>query len=137
MAAGNRIDSFWSIYANHKTKQVLELLENYRIANIEMDEISETDKTVNESNDPFANDPSRSSMLKVHTMKPFNAETPGFLIGKDFLTPNRAFFVRNHLPVPDIDPNDYRLEITGIGLNRTYELTLDDLKKLPKHDIYR
>lgn len=108
-------------------------METYRIANIEFEE--DTITADGESDDPFSNDPIRNPMLKVHTKKPFNAETPSLLIGKDFLTPNEVFFVRNHLPVPEIDPKDYRLEITGFGLNRTYEFTLDDLKKLPKHDV--
>lgn len=85
--------------------------------------------------DPFANDPKRNPMLKVHTIKPFNAETPGNLMGKDFLTPNSVFFVRNHLPVPEINEKDYRLEVEGFGLNKTYEFTLDQLKKLPQVSI--
>lgn len=83
-------------------------METYRVANIELEE---EESILNEkvNNDPFLNDPIRNSMLKVHTEKPFNAETPSLLIGKDFLTPNEVFFVRNHLPVPEIDEQDYRL----------------------------
>ena len=132
--AGNRLDPFWNIYGNHKTKQVLDLLETFRIANIEPEEISSTTEK-SDVYDPFADDPVRNPMLKVHTRKPFNAETPSQLIGKDFLTPNEAFFVRNHLPVPDIDESEYRLELTGLGLNRTYEFTLNDLKQMPQHEV--
>lgn len=130
---GNRLDPFWNIYGNHKTKQVLDLLETFRIANIEPEEISKVEKS--DVYDPFADDPVRNPMLTVHTRKPFNAETPSQLIGKDFLTPNEAFFVRNHLPVPDLNESDYRLELTGLGLDRTYEFTLNDLKQLPAHDV--
>ncbi len=30
-----------------------------------------------------------------------------------YLTPNELFFVRHHLPVPDIDPAAYRLTVSG------------------------
>lgn len=43
--------------------------------------------------------------------------------------------MRNHLPVPQIDVEDYTLEIGGIGLRET-SLTLDDLKtKFPKVSV--
>lgn len=43
--------------------------------------------------------------------------------------------MRNHLPVPHIDVEDYNLEIGGIGLRET-SLTLDDLKtKFPKVSV--
>jgi hypothetical protein len=39
-----------------------------------------------------------------------------------FNTPNSLFYVRNHLPVPVIDPKEYQLEIaiegTGLSLPR-------------------
>lgn len=44
------------------------------------------------------------------------------------------FYVRNHLPVPEVDLESYELEISGVGIkNRTF--TLQDLKNLPKHSI--
>ena len=114
---------------------MLDLLETFRVANIEPEKVNSLSGEPGDAYDPFANDPVRNPMLIVHTRKPFNAETPSQLIGKDFLTPNEAFFVRNHLPVPEIDPADYRLELTGLGLDRTYEFTLDDLKNLPQHEV--
>lgn len=105
------------------------------MANIELDQADSSASESGDVYDPFANDPVRNPMLIVHTRKPFNAETPSQLIGKDFLTPNEVFFVRNHLPVPDIDETDYRLELTGLGLEKTYEFTLNDLKQLPQHEI--
>jgi sulfite oxidase len=45
------------------------------------------------------------------------------------------FYVRNHLPVPEVDPETYSLEITGIGV-KTISLSLHDLKtKFPKHTV--
>lgn len=50
-------------------------------------------------------------------------------------TCSEIFFVRNHLPVPEVDPKDYELEISGIGI-KTIHLKLDDIKtKFKKHTI--
>jgi sulfite oxidase len=46
------------------------------------------------------------------------------------------FFVRNHLPVPEIDIENYTLEIEGFGLKEPKTLTLDEIKKkFPKHTV--
>jgi len=43
--------------------------------------------------------------------------------------------VRNHLPVPIIDPKEYELEIEGIGIKPVH-LSLNDLKtKFKKHVV--
>jgi hypothetical protein len=45
------------------------------------------------------------------------------------------FYVRNHLPVPEVDPETYSLEITGIGV-KTMFLSLHDIKtKFPKYTV--
>lgn len=46
------------------------------------------------------------------------------LLSDNLITPNEIFFIRNHLPVPDIDENKYELEITGEGIN-TVTLSLE------------
>ena len=46
------------------------------------------------------------------------------LLADNFVTPNDIFFIRNHLPVPDIDANTYELEITGEGV-KTIKLSLE------------
>ncbi len=34
LAAGNSVDSYWSLYAVHKTKPVLDILEKMRVGNL-------------------------------------------------------------------------------------------------------
>lgn len=41
------------------------------------------------------------------------------------------FFVRNHLPVPLVDPDEYELEIEGIGI-KGITLNLNDIKTMFK-----
>lgn len=93
--------------------------------------------------------------MKVHTEKPFNAEPPPSLLIENFYTPkycismfkllcfswnefiisSEVFYVRNHLPVPEVDPELYELEIEIEGTDTTKTLKLQDIMKLPKHSI--
>lgn len=48
---------------------------------------------------------------------------------------SELFYVRNHLPVPVVDPEEYILELEGPG-GETQSLTLEDLKtKFPKVSV--
>ena len=76
---------------------------------------------------PYANEPKRSPVFKINTQTPFDAETPIVLLTDSYLTPNNSFFVRNHLPVPLVDPKNYVLEVKCQG-EEPVELTLEDLK---------
>ena len=55
---------------------------------------------------------------------------------ENFYTPNELHYVRNHLPVPDIDDDDYELEVSGTGVTRPTTFTLKDLKtKFKKYEV--
>ena len=44
--------------------------------------------------------------------------------------------MRNHLPVPDIDDDDYELEVSGKGVTRPTTFSLKDLKtKFKKYEV--
>lgn len=132
LAAGGALEPFWALYAVHNNQHVLDILEEYRIGSLVKDESSHQTLDIK---DPYVNDPSRHPALKINTKKPFNAEPPMQLLTDSLITPNDIFFVRNHLPVPDIDENTYELEITGEGIN-SVKLSLEDLKtKFPKHTV--
>ena len=119
LAAGGSIEPFWDILAVHKENQAIhDRLESYRIGNIKK-EISEGD-----GNDPFLSEPVRGSELLIRNHKPFVGETPVDVLCGDFITPTDLFFVRNHLPVPDINPDQYSLEVSGIYHNHNSHLTL-------------
>ena len=58
------------------------------------------------------------------------------ILVKGFPFFSEIFFVRNHLPVPQIDLNDYTLEIEGFGLKSPKTLSVEDIKtKFPKHSV--
>lgn len=64
---------------------------------------------VKDFNDPYANDPERHPALIPRTLKPYNGETPPELLAASPLTPNALFYVRNHLPVPKVDADTWKV----------------------------
>ncbi|XP_060525796.1 sulfite oxidase isoform X2 [Cylas formicarius] len=132
MAAGSSVEPFWMLYGIHENEHVYEILETMRIGNLSK---QDQDQMTSDMDDPYANDPKRHVILKPASVKPFNAESPLVLLCENFITPNELFYVRNHLPVPDIDPKSYALEVEVEGHNRWLTLTLEDLKRLPRHTI--
>jgi DMSO/TMAO reductase YedYZ molybdopterin-dependent catalytic subunit len=51
-----------------------------------------------------------------------------------WLTPIDAFFVRQHLPRPQVELATYTLKVDGL-VAKPLQLTLDDLRKLPQHTV--
>ncbi len=68
----------------------------------------------------------REDML-VHATEPYNAEPPRHALARDALTPEEAFYVRNHGPVPDVDPDRWRLRVRG-RVARPVNLSFSDLR---------
>ena len=52
---------------------------------------------------PYGNEPSRHPAFKINKEQPFNGEPPPTLLKQSFITPNELHFIRNRLPVPDIN----------------------------------
>ena len=116
----NSISSFIS--------QVYELLEQYRIGNLYAEDVKENDKLAAES-DPYLLEPkNRNPGLLVKSQRPFNAETPLEILNQNFYTPNEWFYIRNHLPTPDITATGYELEISLENGKDEKVLNLQDLK---------
>jgi sulfite oxidase len=128
LAAGSAIDPYWALYRQHLVENVLEMLEDMRIGNYIHDQQDLIDMS-----DPFAHDPERLPLFIVRSSKPFNAETPPELLTESMITPNAFFYIRNHLPVPVVDPNEYTLEISGENMEKPLRLTLNDLKTKFQH----
>lgn len=136
MGAGSAIDTFWEIYQQHISEEILTMLEKYRIGNI----IKEEQTTTEDMGEIWANEPKRHPLLKPVAQRPFNAETPPLILADAFYTPNEFFYVRNHLPVPLIEENNYELEIQiesdrVKSKQRQQVLKLKDIKEMPKHTI--
>ena len=72
---------------------------------------------------------------QVRSQRPMNAETPKELLAAALITPNQLFYIRNHLPVPEVDEDAFRLSVGGEGA-RCLELSLEELKaRFKKHSV--
>lgn len=71
----------------------------------------------------------------VRDRQPFNAEPPLNLLRESFVTPKELFYVRNHGSVPEVDPADYRLKVSGL-VERPLELSLEEIRNdFPKENV--
>ena len=133
MAAGQDLEPYWHVYRQHFRGHVIQWMEKYRIGNLSPQDAAAAKKPV--FGDMFTNDPVRHPDLLPATSKPFNGEPRIELLTQDFFTPNELFYVRCHLAVPDIDPAEYRLIVSGKGIDK-HKFTLNDLQtKFPKHEV--
>ena len=76
----------------------------------------------------------KDSRLRIRQESPFNAGPPPEEMRRTFVTPNDLFFVRNHGPVPAVDPAVFRLEMKG-AVRQPLALTLADLAAFPRHEL--
>ena len=131
LAAGGPVEPFWDIYTIHKTEDVRQILQSMLIGRVKKSEApARFDFPV-----PYANEPQRHPAMVVNSLTPFDAETPPEVLTDHFLTPNDVFYVRNHLPVPIIKEEHYKLNIE-LSPAKNVTLTLDDIKtKFPKTTI--
>mmetsp|Transcript_14143 Transcript_14143/g.27102 ORF Transcript_14143/g.27102 Transcript_14143/m.27102 type:complete len:656 (-) Transcript_14143:81-2048(-) len=132
MAAGQDLEPYWDVYRQHLRGHVVEWIEKYRIGNLTPEEAAANKKVP--FGDMFETDPVRHKDLLPCTQKPFCGEPKIDLLTNDYFTPNELFYVRNHLAVPVIEADEYRLIISGKGVKKR-KLTLEDIKKYPKHEV--
>ncbi|XP_056418311.1 sulfite oxidase, mitochondrial isoform X2 [Hyla sarda] len=135
LAAGGALEPFWALYGVHKSEHVMEILQEYKVGVLSPDDKEEP----RDLSDPYSGDPSRHPVLKINSQKPFNAEPPPEILTENFITPKEFFFKRNHLPVPNINPNEFQLIIErppGAKQVKPLILSLKDLKtKFPHHEV--
>lgn len=68
----------------------------------------------------------RDDMI-VHQREPFNAEPPRAALAQDTITGAETFYVRNHGPVAEVDPQAWRLSVQG-RVAQPLELSLAELQ---------
>lgn len=130
-AAGGSIDPYWNIFTIHKREDVYEILEQYKIGEIDDADLVDGQVPVDSIEDPFIMDPTRDPRLRTLTARPRNAETPGVGLA-EFLTPNGLFYVRNHMWVPVVKEPEHKITVElPDGEEKTY--TMKDLKENFKH----
>jgi sulfite oxidase len=76
----------------------------------------------------------RAGMI-IHEREPLNAETPRHALLEGLLTDTDAFYVRNHGPIPALDPTAWRLEVSGL-VRRDLEISLAGLQAdFPRREL--
>lgn len=144
LAAGGDIESYWHLYRQHYNSPTpMEVLTRLQIGVLHDDDIESEEKAKelaaahasHSSSDPYDNDPTLSPIMRVLSKQPINAEPPGSLLTDNYLTPNELFFIRNHHPVPQVDPHTFSLDLSiqqGTTKDRSYQtitnLSLNDLR---------
>ena len=127
-AAGGSIDPYWDIFSIHKTNGAAELLEEYYIGDVDERDLDGEGKVRVEGgvDDPFKGDPRRDEGLVVLSSRPFNAEN-GEEGLREWRTGSAVFYVRNHMWVPEIKPEEHKLVVEmPDGEEKAY--SLEDLK---------
>ncbi|TVY26654.1 putative sulfite oxidase, mitochondrial [Lachnellula hyalina] len=133
-AAGGSVEPYWKIFSIHQKQEVYDILEQYRIGCVDERDLVDGQVPADSIIDPFIDDPRRDKKLVVLSARPCNAETPGDEL-RGFITPNRLFYVRNHMWVPTIEEEQYRLTIElDDGEEKTYTL-MDLREKFPSVTI--
>jgi len=135
MAAGQDLEPYWEVYRQHLRGHIITWMERYRIGNLSEEDAKAVRENAVKFGDMYETDPIRDPNNLSCTYKPFCGEPRIELLTEDYYTPNELFYVRNHLAVPDIDPDEYVLIVKGKGLKK-HKFTLNDLKTMfPKHEV--
>jgi sulfite oxidase len=78
----------------------------------------------------YTKDPKHDSLqLIVRKEAPFNAEPATTDLVKNYITPEKYFFCRNHGPLPDIQESKHSILVEGIGCTSPMIFTLRDIKE--------
>lgn len=156
LAAGSAIEPFWHTYRQHFATdlpmRIMEELAIGRLAEKDQDAIDEKmEKMMEENEDPYSQEPTRSPLLIVHSDQPMNAEVPAVKLTENYLTPADMFYIRHHHPVPllksdelkefelEVDLSSFGKSLGGIiqskSSSTTRKFTLDEIKKLPRVEV--
>ncbi|EPY15254.1 sulfite oxidase [Strigomonas culicis] len=124
LAAGGGIDKWWAMFNIHDDDAVRDILERHRIGNVK----DYVPQPVVSLEDQWAAEPTRADGLRVLNSRPFNAETPEAAL-REYITPTELFFVRGHMPVPDLKNRpDFCVMVEGEGMDARC-FTVEDLKR--------
>eukprot|EP01039_Chlorochromonas_danica_P000025 gene25-28_t len=116
LAVGEDLEPFWNIYRQHYNSPLpMEILKSLRVATLHPDDVAamnaEKAKHHGEDDNPYSKDPVLNPIFKFYQKQPINAEPPGNLLTDNWITPVDLWFVRNHHPVPQVDPQTFRLDV--------------------------
>lgn len=78
----------------------------------------------------YSQDPKHDlHQLIVRKDAPFNAEPCPVDLIKNYITPEKYFFCRNHGPLPDIQELDHTILVQGLGCDRPTRFNMKQIKE--------
>lgn len=78
----------------------------------------------------YSQDPKHDScQLIVRKDAPFNAEPCPVDLVKNYITPEKYFFCRNHGPLPDIQEAEHTILVQGIGCGKPTYFNMKQIKQ--------
>lgn len=143
MVNGSDLSAYWSVYDLHMRPHILQLIEEYRVGNLPPEETARAKKEAEgEFSSYYTDDPARpraaAGDLRIASTHPWNHEPLLHHLTESYFTPNDLFFVRNHNSVPNIDVEEWALQIEAnpeCGLQQV-SFTYEDLKtKFPRVEV--
>ena len=135
MAAGNDLEVYWKVYTQHNRGHIIEHMRPYKIGVVSPEDMATITANTVYDDSVYADNPPTYPDLLTNTRYPYNAEARLSDLRESYITPIGKHFVRNHCAVPNLDPEEYRLTVEGVGVNETV-FTLEDLKtKFQKVDV--
>eukprot|EP00466_Bigelowiella_natans_P007202 jgi/Bigna1/88999/estExt_fgenesh1_pg.C_420043 len=122
-AVGGPLEPYWGYWAYHlKVKKPREWLAKFRIGKLQLAESVEegeegttalVDLETNEL-DFYTDDPHRDQMVHdVIIDRPFCSQSRPEVLGNARITKADDLYVRNHAPVPHVDPDTHKIAIEG------------------------
>ncbi|EEC05750.1 sulfite-dehydrogenase, putative, partial [Ixodes scapularis] len=129
LGAGGGIDPFWNLYAVHKTPEILGMLEGFRIGNLKASDVRRGGRGISttRTQPTPGRHPRAQAGFGEAVQRGISADYPRGTITRLPSELPELFYVRNHLPVPDVNPEDYVLEVESID-GESQVLTLEDIK---------
>lgn len=127
LAAGKDLAPFWGLYQQHSADHVQEILARYCIGKLDPKSVKKS-CSKSDKNTAYSNEPERHPAMKINNPTPFNGEPPPSLLLRSFITPNELHFIRNRLPVPEVDISTFTLDVS-LPNGNVLPLSIDELKE--------
>ena len=102
------------MYPFHKVENIISLLKPYRVGALHPEDVLD-EKNLPDFSELQTQSLERSPKLRKLSDFPFCAETAIEYQGDHFFTAPKMHFERNHNLIPQIDPEEYELELFPKG----------------------
>lgn len=120
------------MYPFHKVENIISLLEPYKVGVLHPSDVLD-EKDLPDFSELQTQHLERSPKLRKLTDFPFCAETASEYLSDHYYTAPKMHFERNHNLIPQIEVEDYELQLMPKGHKdeQPISITFEELKKMP------